>query len=152
MNKEDSPDVSNAELSNEDKESNSQSISLGTVEQEKKPERSKEKPLENQVEKPFENQVEHNPEPQPPLYTCTTRCYTCGKIISHIWMLYVQEIKKLTGGDPTNIPIRTINTQKLLSNDSKTEEGKILDRKGVIRYCCRRMILTEPVNTTAIMD
>ena len=99
-----------------------------------------------------EYQIEHQPEPQPPLYTCTTRCYTCGKIISHIWMLYGQELKKLTGGDPTNIPIRTINTQKLMSNDSKTEEGKILDRKGVIRYCCRRMILSEPMNTTAIID
>ena len=92
-----------------------------------------------------------NPEPQPPLYTCTCRCFTCGKIISNIWHKYMMDIKKLTGGDPTNIPIRTINTQKLMSNNSKTEEGKILDRYGVIRYCCRRMILTEPTNKTPIV-
>ena len=95
----------------------------------------------------MENQ---NPEPQLPLYTCTCRCYTCGKVISNIWYLYVQDIKKLTGDDPTNIPIRTINTQKLLSENSKTEEGKILDKYGVIRYCCRRMILTEPIDKTPV--
>jgi DNA-directed RNA polymerase subunit N (RpoN/RPB10) len=91
-----------------------------------------------------------NPEPQPPLYTCTQRCFTCGKVISHIWLLYRNEIKKLTSGDPTNLPTRTINAQKLMSENSKTEEGKILDRFGVIRYCCRRMILLEPRNNTPI--
>ena len=89
-----------------------------------------------------------NPEPQLPLYTCTCRCYTCGKVISHIWHKYITDIKKLTGDDPTNIPIRTINSQKLMSENSKTEEGKILDKYGVIRYCCRRMILTEPIDKT----
>lgn len=92
-----------------------------------------------------------NPEPQPPLYTCTCRCFTCGKILSNIWHRYTMDIKKLTGDDPTTIPIRTINTQKLMSENSKTEEGKILDRYGVIRYCCRRMILTEPINKTPII-
>ena len=92
-----------------------------------------------------------NPEPQPPLYTCTQRCFTCGKVISHIRLLYCNEIKKLTNGDPTNLPMRTINTQKLMSESSKTEEGKILDRFGVIRYCCRRMILLEPRNNTPII-
>ena len=96
----------------------------------------------------MENQ---NPEPQPPLYTCTQRCFTCGKVISHIWRLYREDIKKLSGDEPTNLPIRTINAQKLMSNDAKTEEGKILDRYGVIRYCCRRMILSEPNNSTPIM-
>ena len=89
-----------------------------------------------------------HPEPQPPLYICNQRCFTCGKIISHLWLLYTQEIKKLTGGDITNLPSRTINAQKLLSDVSKTEEGKILDRLGVIRYCCRLMILSEPKNNT----
>ena len=91
-----------------------------------------------------------NPEPQPPLYTCTQRCFTCGKVISHIWLSYCNEIKKLTGGDLTNLPTRTIHAQTLVSENSKTEEGKILDRFGVIRYCCRRMILLEPKNNTPI--
>ena len=92
-----------------------------------------------------------NPEPQPPLYTCTQRCYTCGKVISHLWHQYHNEIKKLTGDDLTNLPSRTIDAQKLMSDNSKTEEGKILDRFGVIRYCCRRMIISEPRNNTPII-
>jgi len=92
-----------------------------------------------------------NPEPQLPLYTCTARCYTCGKVISHIWRLYREEIKKLTGNEPTTLPIRTISAQKLMSGDSKSAEGKILDKFGVIRYCCRRMILSEPRNNTPIL-
>jgi DNA-directed RNA polymerase subunit N (RpoN/RPB10) len=92
-----------------------------------------------------------NPEPQPPLYVCNSRCFTCGKVISNLWLMYTNDLKKLTSNEPTNIPIRTINTQKLLSDNAKTEEGKILDRYGVIRYCCRRMILSEPKNNTPII-
>lgn len=91
------------------------------------------------------------PEPQPPLYTCTSRCVTCGKVISHIWYHYHNEIKKLTGDDISNLPSRTIEAQKLMSDDAKTAEGKILDRFGVIRYCCRRMIISEPRNNTPII-
>lgn len=94
--------------------------------------------------------TDQTPEPQPPLYTCTGRCYTCGKVISQIWLQYKTDIKKLTGDVATNMPIRTIDTQKLTSKNSKTEEGKLLDKYGVIKYCCRRMILTEPSNTTRI--
>lgn len=92
-----------------------------------------------------------NPEPQAPLYTCVNKCYTCGKTISHIWLYYCNEIKKLTNGDPTNLPTRTISAQRLMSENSKTEEGKILDRCGVKNYCCRRVILSEPINHTPIV-
>ena len=91
------------------------------------------------------------PEPQPPLYVCNSRCFTCGKVISHIWLMYINELKKLTSNDATNLPTRTINAQMLLSDNAKTEEGKILDRLGVIRYCCRCMILSEPKNNTPII-
>ena len=97
-------------------------------------------------------QLEHQSEPQPPLYTCKCRCYTCGKVISNIWYVYCQDIKKLTGNELTNIPVRTIGAQKLMGDKSKTEEGKIMDRYGIIKTCCRRMILSEPVNTTPIME
>lgn len=92
------------------------------------------------------------PEPQPPLYLCPPRCFTCGKIISNHWLRYCQEIEKLTNGEKTDIPIRTINEQKLMSDDSKTAEAKILDSLGVFRYCCRRMILTQPQNNSRITN
>ena len=94
--------------------------------------------------------TEQEPEPQPPLYTCTTKCFTCGNVISQIWLQYQKDIRKLTGDEPTNMPIRTINSQKLMSGNTKTEEGKLMDKYGVVRYCCRRMIISEPANTTAI--
>ena len=88
---------------------------------------------------------------QQPLYVCNPKCFTCGKIISHIWLNYTEELKKITNNDIINMPSRTIDSQKLLNDSAKTEEGKILDRYGVIRYCCRRMILTEPKNDTPIV-
>ena len=93
-----------------------------------------------------------NPEPQPPLYNFNQRCYTCGAILSNKWKKYCEDMKKITDGEIYNLPIRTIHTQKLLSDNSKTEEGKILDKLGVYRYCCRGTILTFPINHTPIID
>lgn len=96
--------------------------------------------------------IMENPEPKLPLYTCPPRCYTCGKVISQNSLLYRQEIKKLTGDDLTTLPIRTINSQKLMSNNSKTAEGEILDKFGITRYCCRGLILSEPRNNIPIIE
>lgn len=46
------------------------------------------------------------------------RCFTCGKVIGHLWEEWLT----------------------LLQND--TPEGEALDRLGLVRYCCRRMLLT----------
>ncbi|CAD8079390.1 unnamed protein product [Paramecium sonneborni] len=46
------------------------------------------------------------------------RCFTCGKVVGHLWNDYVQ-----------------------LLQDGVTT-GDSLDRLGLERYCCRRMILT----------
>lgn len=47
------------------------------------------------------------------------RCFTCGKVIASDFKKYVLAIK--------------------------TEEpGKVLDNMGYRRYCCRRMMLTQP--------
>ena len=85
-----------------------------------------------------------NPEPVAPLYLHPQRCQTCGKYIAQIIENYIEEIKKLTGNEPTTLPIRTINHQKLMLDNAKTAEGKILDKLGVIRYCCRKDILSQP--------
>ena len=45
------------------------------------------------------------------------RCFTCGRVISDVWEEYKERVKK---EDP----------------------GKVLDDLGIIRYCCRRMLLT----------
>ncbi|UVC54611.1 DNA-directed RNA polymerase subunit 10-like protein [Theileria orientalis] len=46
------------------------------------------------------------------------RCFTCGKVIGHLWEKWLEMLK------------------------NNTPEGKALDELGLTRYCCRRMILT----------
>ncbi|MEM0065875.1 MAG: DNA-directed RNA polymerase subunit N [Sulfolobales archaeon] len=46
------------------------------------------------------------------------RCFTCGKVIGHLWDEYVKRVA--SGENP----------------------GKVLDELGVKRYCCRRMFLS----------
>lgn len=48
------------------------------------------------------------------------RCFTCGKVIGNLWERY-QEL--VTG--PNAIPC-----------------GEALDKLGLTRYCCRRMLMT----------
>jgi len=46
------------------------------------------------------------------------RCFTCGKVIGHLWEEYKQRVEK--GEDP----------------------AKVLDSLNVKRYCCRRIFLS----------
>jgi len=46
------------------------------------------------------------------------RCFTCGKVIGHIWKTYIKRVK--AGESPE----------------------KVLNELGVNRYCCRRMLLS----------
>ena len=46
------------------------------------------------------------------------RCFSCGKVVGNLWEKYLQ----------------------LLA--SELSEGEAMDKLGLKRYCCRRMILT----------
>jgi len=46
------------------------------------------------------------------------RCFSCNKVIAHLWEVW----------------------QKYLDDDVAPADA--LDRLGLVRYCCRRMILT----------
>ncbi|MCX8184315.1 MAG: DNA-directed RNA polymerase subunit N [Sulfolobales archaeon] len=46
------------------------------------------------------------------------RCFTCGKVIGHLWEEYARRVSK--GEEPE----------------------KVLDELGVKRYCCRRMFIS----------
>ncbi|QIW95403.1 hypothetical protein AMS68_000921 [Peltaster fructicola] len=50
------------------------------------------------------------------------RCFSCGKVVGDLWTQYMQLIDS--------------------ENDKATKEGDALDKLGLKRYCCRRMILT----------
>jgi len=63
------------------------------------------------------------------------RCFTCGKVIAHLWPKYLAELQQATDIiDGTTITAESGAT-------GKSVEGKTLDKLGVHRYCCRRMIL-----------
>tara|TARA_Y200000002_G_scaffold343780_1_gene316496 strand:+ start:181 stop:408 length:228 start_codon:yes stop_codon:yes gene_type:complete len=62
------------------------------------------------------------------------RCMTCGKVIGDLWNTYQEEIKKeKVEEDTININVKKIE---------KTHRGKVLDKLGLKRYCCRRHLLT----------
>lgn len=46
------------------------------------------------------------------------RCFTCGKVIGHLWIKFADRVKK--GEDP----------------------GKVLDELGIRKECCRRMFIS----------
>ena len=59
---------------------------------------------------------------------------TCGKVIGNMWNYYQTEIKK------ENVPVDTINMNA--KKIEKTQRGKVMDKLGLKRYCCRKHLLT----------
>jgi len=68
------------------------------------------------------------------------RCYTCGKLLADKYHYYESELlrKKLamnTTEDPLIININAIDIKKTIA-------GEIMDELGLIRICCRKVMLT----------
>ena len=60
------------------------------------------------------------------------RCFTCGNILADKWNFYRNELKQ---SEDTIINVNAKTVQK-------TPEGKALDKVGLKRYCCRRVMLS----------
>jgi len=69
------------------------------------------------------------------------RCFTCGKVIADKYDYFVEEKKKLemSGVQEENEDYKYF---------SKIHTKEILDKLGLSRYCCRRMLLS----TSDMMD
>ena len=67
------------------------------------------------------------------------KCFTCGKVLADKYQFYLTEIRK------KKIK-RDINVDKVLyldiQHNDKTIEGEVLDELKLIKYCCRRHMLT----------
>lgn len=64
------------------------------------------------------------------------RCFTCGKVLADKHEFYKKEIQLKKGNnDPSILDVNSKTIQK-------TVEGEILDKLGLTRYCCRRVMLT----------
>ena len=77
------------------------------------------------------------------------RCFTCNKVIAHLWEEYQQKIQEqyLKDDVANNQKARFIDIN---DNKNKTVEGKILDNMNLHKYCCRRMLLSH-VDMTEII-
>jgi DNA-directed RNA polymerases I, II, and III subunit RPABC5 len=60
------------------------------------------------------------------------RCFTCGKVLADKWNFYKNELKQ---NEDTIINVNAKTVQL-------TVEGKALDKIGLKRYCCRRVMLS----------
>lgn len=69
------------------------------------------------------------------------RCFTCNKVVAHLWDKYLEEIQKahLDEDIKNNPKKRFVDIEQL---EKKTTEGQILDKLKLKRYCCRRMLLS----------
>ncbi len=69
------------------------------------------------------------------------RCFTCNKIIAHLWEKYLDEIQK-SKIDETSVNPRQTRFVDVEQLENKTIEGQIMDKLKLKRYCCRRMFLS----------
>mgnify|MGYP001160810464 CR=1 FL=1 len=67
------------------------------------------------------------------------RCFTCGKVLADKYKYYKTELEKSHNGKgEREDSIINVNAR----NIQHTPEGKLLDKLGLKRYCCRRAVLT----------
>lgn len=69
------------------------------------------------------------------------RCFTCNKVVGHLWEEYQEKIQKhyLEQDIKNRRHNRFVSLETL---ENKTFEGKVLDEMGLKKYCCRRMLLS----------
>jgi DNA-directed RNA polymerase I, II, and III subunit RPABC5 len=68
------------------------------------------------------------------------RCFTCNKVVAHLWEEYLNKIQlKYSEADGDVEKKRFVNVKKI---EEKTVEGQVLDELGLNKYCCRRMLLS----------
>ena len=68
------------------------------------------------------------------------RCYTCNRVLGHLYKHYNSELdrKKLalnTTEDPLIININAVDIKKTIA-------GETMDDLGLIRICCRKVVMT----------
>ena len=65
----------------------------------------------------------------------TIRCFNCGKVLADKWEFFQSELRAEKGNtEPTVLETTSKDIQK-------TKEGEILDKLGLHRYCCRRVMI-----------
>ena len=67
------------------------------------------------------------------------KCFTCGKVLGNKYRYYLKEVQKRKIN-------KSMDTEKVLyltkEYIDKTPEGEVMDELKLIKYCCRRHMLT----------
>lgn len=69
------------------------------------------------------------------------RCFSCAEVLADKWNAYVRECKKLEETEETDITPEERERSKSMKNMDTKKRGEILDKLGLTRICCRRMML-----------
>lgn len=64
------------------------------------------------------------------------RCMNCGNILADKWLYYQQKVRQLRGNDQSE-PIYMDG-----KSVPDTPESQVLNELGLVRYCCRKHMLT----------
>lgn len=67
------------------------------------------------------------------------RCMTCGSMIASKYLKYQEHVNEYSGTTQNKHNYITQDVTELLND---TAERIALDKVGLIRYCCRRHLLT----------
>jgi len=65
------------------------------------------------------------------------KCFTCGTLIADKYRLYVDQVNAQKEKQGVT---ETVYFNK--SHNTKTIEGEMMDRLGLVKQCCRRHMLT----------
>ena len=67
------------------------------------------------------------------------KCFTCGGVLADKYRYFQDQVRMLKLGDK-----KSVDKVVYLTNENleKTQEGKVLDRLGIVDPCCRRHMLT----------
>ena len=67
------------------------------------------------------------------------KCFTCGKVLGDKYRYYQEQVRQIKAE-------RGMEIDKVIYLDKddvkKTPEGEVLDKLGLVKYCCRRHMLT----------
>ncbi len=67
------------------------------------------------------------------------KCFTCGNVIGNKYRYYQDEVRKIKSGDSMRVDEVVYLTEGTVD---KTPEGRVLDKIGLVKLCCRRHMLT----------
>lgn len=66
------------------------------------------------------------------------RCFTCGNVLGDKFRYYQEEVRKMKLAKGQDIDSVIYLTKE---NKGKTPEGEVMDKLGLVKYCCRRHML-----------